>query len=44
VIVLDLPYLAGLPGRTASAGEIRTLVVTNPDYGKGTCLGCAKVT
>jgi hypothetical protein len=22
----------------------RTLLVTNPDHGKGTCTGCAKVT
>ena len=45
VTVVDTQTITATVVVSATTGTgNRTLVVTNPDYGKGTCLGCAKVT
>jgi invasin-like protein/quinohemoprotein amine dehydrogenase alpha subunit-like protein/IPT/TIG domain-containing protein len=44
VIVVDAATITATVAVSATTGTgNRTLVVTNPDFGKGTCSGCAKV-
>jgi len=44
VVVVDPTTITATVAVSATTGtSYRTLVVTNPDYGKGTCLGCAKI-
>jgi hypothetical protein len=45
VVVVDTATITATVAVSATAGTgNRTLVVTNPNFGKGTCPGCAKVT
>jgi hypothetical protein len=45
VVVVDQATITATMAVSATTGTgNRTLVVTNPDFGKGTCTGCAKVT
>jgi hypothetical protein len=44
VVVVDAATITATVAVSATTGTgNRTLVVTNPDFGKGTCSGCAKV-
>jgi adenine/guanine phosphoribosyltransferase-like PRPP-binding protein len=45
VVVVDQATITATVAVSATTGTgNRTLVVTNPDFGKGTCVGCARVT